>query len=76
MIILQMANLLIGVSTVDWIVQYVWMILMHLSCSMARKSLSLIVIEDYFHRITRSGMTDGRFSKAKPLEKNHQSEVW
>jgi hypothetical protein len=48
---------------------------MHLSCSMARKSLSLIVIEDYFHRITRSGMTDGRFSKAKPLEKNHQSEV-
>jgi hypothetical protein len=34
---------------------------MHLGCNMARKSLSLIVIEDSFHRITHSEMTHGHF---------------
>jgi hypothetical protein len=48
-IICHMANLRVGVSTVDSIVQFVWMTLMHLVYSTARKSLSLIVIEDSFH---------------------------
>jgi hypothetical protein len=63
MIIWYMTNLSIGVSTVDWIVQYVWMTLMHLGCSTTRNSLSLIVIEDSFHQITHLGMTYGRFWK-------------
>jgi hypothetical protein len=74
MIIWHMANLPVGVFTVDWIVQYVWMALMHLGCSTTRKPLSLIVIKDYFHQITHLGMTHGRFWKAKPLERGYQSK--
>jgi hypothetical protein len=37
------------------------MTLMHLGCSMARKSLSLIVIKDSFHQITCLGVTHGHF---------------
>jgi hypothetical protein len=44
---------------------------MHLGCSKERKSHSLIVIEDSFHRITQLGMTYGHFGKAKQLEKGH-----
>jgi hypothetical protein len=69
-----MENLLVCVSTVDWIIQYVWMTLMHLGCSMAKKSLSLIVIKDSFHQIIHLGITHGHFWKAKPLENGHQSE--
>jgi hypothetical protein len=47
---------------------------MHLGCTMAQKSLSLIVIEDSFHRITDSGQTHGHFGKTKLLEKGHQSK--
>jgi hypothetical protein len=47
---------------------------MHLGCSTIRKSLSLIVIEDSFHQINHLGMAHGRFSKAKLLEKGHQSK--
>jgi hypothetical protein len=36
-----------------------------------RKSLSLIVMKDPFHRITHLGMTHNYFWKAKPLEKGH-----
>jgi hypothetical protein len=45
------------------------MILMHLGCSTVRKSLSLIVIEDSFHRITHSGMIDCHFRKGKTVRK-------
>jgi hypothetical protein len=39
----------VGVSTVGWIVKYVWMTLMHSGYSTTRKSISLIVIEGSFH---------------------------
>jgi hypothetical protein len=74
MIIWHMENLPAGVSTIDWIIQYVWMTLMHLGCSTAKKPLSLIIIKDPFHGITHVGMTHGHFWKAKPLEKGHWSE--
>jgi hypothetical protein len=52
MIILHMANLSAGMSMVDLIVQYIWMTLMHSGWSPARKTLSLIVIEDSFPRVS------------------------
>jgi hypothetical protein len=61
MIIWNTTDLSVGVSPVNRITQYVWKTLMHLGCSTVRKSLSLIVIEDSFHRITYSGMTHCRF---------------
>jgi hypothetical protein len=36
---------------------------MHLGWSTTRKSISLIVIDDSFPGITRSGVTDSRFRK-------------
>jgi hypothetical protein len=56
-----MINFPVGVSTVDRIVQYVWMTLMDLGYSTAIKYLSLIVIEDSFQQITHLGMTNSRF---------------
>jgi hypothetical protein len=47
---------------------------MHLGWSTAKKSLSLIVIEDSFYGITRLGVKDSHFCKAKPLEKGNQSK--
>jgi hypothetical protein len=41
---------------------------MYLGCSTARKSLSLIVIEDSIHRITHLGMTR-LFLKGKTIRK-------
>jgi hypothetical protein len=72
MIMSHMANLLFGVSTVGWIVQYVWMTLMHSGWSTIRKSISFIVIEDSFYWITHSGVIDDHFWKAKPLQKGYQ----
>jgi hypothetical protein len=61
MIIWYMTNLPVGVSTVDQIVQYVWMALMYLGYNTARNSLSLIIIKDFFHRIIHLGMTHNHF---------------
>jgi hypothetical protein len=47
------------------------MTLMHSGYNTTRKSLSLIVIKDFFHRITHSGMTHDRFKKPKLLEASH-----
>jgi hypothetical protein len=48
MIIWHMTNFLAGVSMVASIVQCAWMNLMHSGLSMAGRSVSLIVIEDFF----------------------------
>jgi hypothetical protein len=47
---------------------------MHLVFSMAGKSVSLIVIEDSFSRVTSSGVAKSCFRKTRALEKDHQSE--
>jgi hypothetical protein len=57
MIIWHMTNLLVGVSTVGSIVQYV----MHSGWSTKRKSLSFIVIEGLFPSINHLGVTNGCF---------------
>jgi hypothetical protein len=74
MIIWHMANSPAGVSMVNSIVYCVWMNLMHSGFSMARKSVSLIIIEDSFPCVTSSGVTRSHIRKAGALEKGHQSE--
>jgi hypothetical protein len=75
MIIWHMANLSASVSMVDSIVQYVWKTLMHPGWSMPGKSLSLIVIEDSFTRVSSLGVTtNSHFKKAILLEMGHESE--
>jgi hypothetical protein len=69
-----MANLLVGVSMVDSIVQCVWINLMHSGFSTTGKSVSLIIIEDSFPLVMSLGVTKSHFKKARALEKGHQSE--
>jgi hypothetical protein len=55
------------------------MTLMHLGYSTAGKSLSLIVIEDPFHRITRLGMTrsflKGKTSRKGPPKQKFGADI-
>jgi hypothetical protein len=48
MIIQHMTFLSAGLSMVGSLVQYVWMTLMHSSCSTTGKSLSLVIIKGSF----------------------------
>jgi hypothetical protein len=74
MIICDIANLPAGVSMIGWIVLYVWMTLMRAGCCTARKSLSLIFIEDSYHWVTLLGVIKSHLWKARQLEKGHKSE--
>jgi hypothetical protein len=53
------------------------MTLMHLGCSTARKSCSLIFIEDSFHQIIHLGMTHDHFLKGKTIRKRvTKAKIW